>query len=185
MHIQATKKVLDFLNADVTEKNTNDDMFAWHANFETVNRKKLLILMHDMSRFCVLIYGLKKSDMKRLTTIIKESIYVTMKSEAYSGFTIKAYLDQFEKVTFGKTKDRSHISRLVWLRDYVLSYMEDHGVYVDSFEQPQITTIINDNFVTDDNYKTWYKPNYKMAEILELFEESQSTCILDDDDFDM
>jgi hypothetical protein len=76
----------------------------------------------------VLIYGLKKSDIKNLTTIITETMYVTMKSEAYGGFMIKAYLDHFDKVTFGKTKSRSHISRLVWLRDYVLSYMDEHGI---------------------------------------------------------
>ncbi len=50
------------------------------------------------------------------------------------------------------TKNRKMISRIVWLRDYVLSYMEEHGVYTDVHEQPQITTIISNNFVTDDNY---------------------------------
>jgi hypothetical protein len=185
MHIQATKKVLDFFDSGVTEKNADGDIFAWHATFEIVNRKKLFILMHDISRFCVLIYGLKKSDIKNLTTIIKETLYVTMKSEAYGGFMIKAYLDHFDKVTFGKTQSRSHISRLVWLRDYVLSYMDEHGIYMDAFEQPHITTIINDNFVTDDNYKTWYKPNHEMAKILESFEDSQTICPLDDDYFDI
>ena len=91
-------------------------------------------------------------------------MYVTMKSEAYGGFMIKAYLDDFDKVTFGKTKNRAMISRIVWLRDYVLSYMEEHGVYTDVHEQPQITTIINNNYVTDDNYKTWFTPNEKMIQ---------------------
>jgi hypothetical protein len=39
MHIQATKKVLDFFDSEVTEKNTDGDLFAWHAYFENVNRK--------------------------------------------------------------------------------------------------------------------------------------------------
>lgn len=63
--------------------------------------------------------------------------------------------------------------------------MDEHGIYMDTFEQPQITTIINDNFVTDDNYKTWYKPNNEMAKILESFEDSQTICPLDDDYFDI
>ena len=80
MHIQSTKKVLDFFGIEPVNKNTDNDIFAWHVNFEIVNRKKLLILMHDISHFCVLIYGLKKSDKKNLTKIIKETMYVTMKS---------------------------------------------------------------------------------------------------------
>ncbi|MFK5882981.1 MAG: hypothetical protein QM489_01425 [Candidatus Izemoplasma sp.] len=181
MHIQSTKKVLDFFGIEPTNKNTDNAIYAWHANYEVVNRKKLLILMHDMSRFCVLIYGIKKNDKKNLTKIIKETMYVTMKSEAYGGFMIKAYLDNFDEVTFGKTKNRKMISRIVWLRDYVLSYMEKHGVYTDVHEQPQITTIINNNFVTDDNYKTWFAPNEKMINILEKNESEQLLCKLGDD----
>lgn len=181
MHIQSTKKVLDFFGIEPINKNTDNDIFAWHANFEIVNSKKLLILMHDMSRFCVLIYGIKKSDKKNLTKIIKNVMYVTMKSEAYGGFMIKAYLDDFDNVTFGKTKNRAMISRIVWLRDYVLSYMEEHGVYTDVHEQPQITTIINNNYVTNDNYKTWFTPNEKMIHILEKHESEQLLCKLDDD----
>ncbi len=79
------------------------------------------------------------------------------------------------------TKNRKMISRIVWLRDYVLSYMEEHGVYTDVHEQPQITTIINNNYVTDDNYKTWFTPNEKMIHILEKHEREQLLCELGDD----
>ena len=183
MHIQATKQVLDFWNINPIEKNTDGDIFAWHANFEMVNRKKLLILMHDMTRFCVLVYGVKKSDRKTLTRIIKDAMYVTMKSEAYSGFTIKAYLDHFDEVSFGRTKNRKYISRIVWMRDYVLSYMEEHGVYMDTHEQPQITTIVNDLLVTDDDYKTWYQPNSAMIGILEDYENTMVGYDLENDKF--
>jgi hypothetical protein len=37
MHIQGTKKVLDFFDSEVTEKNTDGDIFASNANFEIVN----------------------------------------------------------------------------------------------------------------------------------------------------
>ncbi|AIO19059.1 hypothetical protein KQ51_01182 [Candidatus Izimaplasma bacterium HR1] len=60
--------------------------------------------MHDISRFRVLIYGIKKNDKNNLSKIIKETIYVTMESEAYGGFMIKAYLDNYDKVTFGKKR---------------------------------------------------------------------------------
>ncbi len=110
-------------------------------------------------------------------------MYVTMKSEAYGGFMIKAYTDSFDKVTFGKTKNRAMISRIVWLRDYVLSYMEKHGIYANVHEQPQITRIINNNLVTEDNYKTWFTPNEKMIDILVKHENEQLLCKLDDDYF--
>jgi hypothetical protein len=40
MHIQSTKKVLDFFVIEPDNKNTDNDIYAWHANYEVVNRKK-------------------------------------------------------------------------------------------------------------------------------------------------
>ncbi len=42
MHIQSTKKVLDFFEMEAQSKNTDNDIFAWHANYEVVNRKNFL-----------------------------------------------------------------------------------------------------------------------------------------------
>ncbi|MFH1693168.1 MAG: hypothetical protein ABH890_02675 [Bacillota bacterium] len=47
MHIQCTKKLLDLLKSEIIEKNTDNDIFAWHANYVNINRKKFLVLMND------------------------------------------------------------------------------------------------------------------------------------------
>lgn len=53
MHIQCTKKLLDFIKPKITEVNIDDDLFAWHANYVIINRRKFLVLMNDLTRFCV------------------------------------------------------------------------------------------------------------------------------------
>jgi hypothetical protein len=50
------KKVLDFFGIEPFNKNIDNDIFAWYANIEIVDRKKLLILMYQISRFYVLIF---------------------------------------------------------------------------------------------------------------------------------
>jgi hypothetical protein len=32
MHIQCTKALLDYLKPQITENNTDSDMYAWHAH---------------------------------------------------------------------------------------------------------------------------------------------------------
>ena len=39
MHIQSTKKVLDFFGIEPINKNTDNDIYAWHANYEVGTRR--------------------------------------------------------------------------------------------------------------------------------------------------
>lgn len=181
MHIQCTKKLIDLLKVDIIEKNTDEDIFAWHANYIVVGRKKMLVLVHDLTRFCVVIYGIKKSDMKNFVKIVKDTMYVAMKSEAYGGFMIKYYLDQFESITFGKTKDRIQVSRLNKTTENIGYILSDVGYYIDSIDQPQLTTEMNRFLFSSKNEKGYKQPNLEMLKILEEFEKTQTICNLDDD----
>ena len=69
----------------------------------------------------------------------------------------------------------SQLTELIWSKSRNL-FGPNHGTYL-----VQITTIINSNFVTEDNYKTWFAPNEKMIHILEKHENEQLICNLGDD----
>lgn len=47
MHILFTKKYLDFLKLEITEANTDNDLFAWHANYVNIHRRKYIVFMND------------------------------------------------------------------------------------------------------------------------------------------
>ena len=63
MHIQCTKALLDYLKPQITERNTDSDMYAWHAHIVKRSRKNCFVLMHDLSRFvfCILSREEKRS----------------------------------------------------------------------------------------------------------------------------
>ena len=78
MHIQCTKAMLDYIKPELTEHNTDNDMYALHTHFLKRSGKNLLVLMHDLSRFTVVFYGLKKSHIKELYPMISVAVIGTM-----------------------------------------------------------------------------------------------------------
>ena len=99
MHIQCTKKLLDFLKPEIMEKNTDNDFLAWHANYVNINRKKFLVLMNDLTRFCIVLYGAKKSDFKDPIFMLQKAIILSMAVEDYDQKIVLKYVNQIKEVT--------------------------------------------------------------------------------------
>lgn len=93
MHIQCTKKLLDFLKPEIIEKNTDNDFLAWHANYVNINRKKFLVLMNDLTRFCIVLYGVKKSDFKDSIFMLQKAIILSMTVEEYDQKIVLKYVN--------------------------------------------------------------------------------------------
>jgi len=166
MHIQCTKKMLEFLNPPITDKNTDDDLYAWHANYETILRKKFLLLMNDVTRFCVVFYGLKKSDFKDPVFLIQKAIIIAMSLEGYDKELVLKYVNEIKEVTYGPTKNRLLVSQMN-------RAMIDAGWYaydelVDEVYQPDICHFLNDTPVGTDKGKKVHFPSDKMLECLKL-----------------
>ncbi len=172
MHIQCTKAMLDYIKPNLAEQSTDNNMYAWHAHLIKRNKKNLLVLMHDFSRFTLVFYGVKKSDLKELDQMISVAMANSMN---YAGFTpeeISAYLDhQPEALSFGKTKNRTLVARLnkaVEMADHVLS---TEGYYENVIEQRHASLFCNQLMVCEDNYKVCYYPEEKFREYLDLLLE--------------
>lgn len=166
MHIQCTKKMLDFLKPTIVEKNTDDDLFAWHANYITILRKKFIVLMNDMTRFCIVLYGLKKSDFKDPRILLQKAIIVAMHFEGYDQDLILKYVHGMGEITYGTTKDRKLVAQLNRAMQDADWYAHD-SLY-DQVFQPEISQILNDGFVGTDHWNIVHQPNKKMLEYLKL-----------------
>jgi hypothetical protein len=172
MHIQSTKAMLDYIKPNITEHNTDNDMYAWHAHLVKRSRKNLLVLMHDLTRFTLVFYGFKKSHLKELYPMVSVAMANSMLESGFTPKEISTYLNgQPETLTFNKTKSRILVARLnkaVETTDHILS---TEGYYEDVIEQLHASVFCNQLLVCEDNYKVCYYPEEKLREYLNLFLE--------------
>ena len=167
MHLQCTKKMLDFLKPKITEKNTDDDMYAWHINYMTIMRKKFIVLMHDLTRYTVVLYGLKKRDFKDPIYLLQKAIVIAMEVDGFPQNLVLKYVNGIKEVTYSKTKDRKLVSQLNKAMIDADWYAHD-GIYFEQFFQPHISEILNSNIVGSNNWKVHHVPKNKMLEYLKL-----------------
>jgi hypothetical protein len=173
MHIQCTKAMLDYIKPNLTERNTDNDMYAWHAHLVKRSGRNLLVLMHDLSRFTLIFYGVKKSHLKELYQIISIAMMNSMIGVGFTPEQVKAYIDsQPDELTFDHIKNRTLVARLdkaVETTDHILS---TKGYYDDNIEQVHASIFCNQLMVCEDNNKVCYDPKDKLKEYLDLFLET-------------
>ncbi|MDD3123601.1 MAG: hypothetical protein PHC62_08845 [Candidatus Izemoplasmatales bacterium] len=173
MHIQCTKAMLDYTKQKITEHDTDNDIYAWHAHLLKRSGKNLLVLMHDLSRFTVVFYGLKKSHIKELYPMISVGVMNAMMDAGIPLDAIGAYIDRRpESLSFNKTKNRTLVARLnkaVETTDHILS---TEGYYDDNIEQVHASIFCNQLLVCENNYKVCYYPKDKFRGYLDLFLEN-------------
>ena len=166
MHIQCTKKMLDFLKPVITEKNTDHDIYAWHANYITIMRKKFIVLMNDLTRFSIVLYGLKKSDFKDAKILLQKAMIVTMHFENFDEALIMKYIKGMGDITYNKTKNRklvSQINRAMQDADWYA-----HDCLYNQVFQPEISQLLNSSPVGTNNWKEVHYPKEKMLEYLRM-----------------
>lgn len=172
MHIQCTKALLTYWNPKIEEKNTDHDMYAWHAHIVKRSRKNLLVVMHDLSRFTLVFYGVKKNQLKELFPMIT---IAQMNSLTASGFTldeIKPYFDmQPNHITFSQSKNRTLVARLNKAVEYADFLLSQDGYYEDSIEQIHASVFCNQLLVCENNYKVCYEPKDKFKSYLDLLND--------------
>ncbi|WP_262176465.1 plasmid pRiA4b ORF-3 family protein [Saccharococcus sp. Marseille-Q5394] len=115
MKIHGTKKLLDAITFEVTVDSTNEEeneLYAWHANLLTIDRRKTLVLMNNSSRYVVVLHGLKAKEFKNLDQVIQEAIRKTFRAERIREEVIDRYLKEAGPVSFHKTKNRSFVAQL-------------------------------------------------------------------------
>lgn len=112
MKLQCTKKLLDQMKAKPELIEAQDERFFWHANVVTVERRKMLVLVHDLTQYRIVFYGMKAKEWKNLNQVIREGIAKTWEIEGIRASVIEKYLAEMGDVILAKTKDRSAVAKL-------------------------------------------------------------------------
>ena len=168
MHIQLTKKMIDWLEPNLIEKDTDNDLYAWHAHYQVANRKKFIVLTNDLTRFCLVIYGMTKKDFKEPEFIIFNALLHALMIQGYDLELIDKYMRHLNKITFGKTKNRTLVARLNSASFYAIEIAYNTGIVFDNFEQNHISKNLNEIFVSESKGKVYYIPKNRMLDYLKL-----------------
>ena len=125
MLIHSTKKLLEELDTESPWDEKESPVFSWHANLFTLNRRKILVLVQDRSRYVIVLHGLKKRDFKKLDSLIYEAIKDIFKEEGIDDAVSASYLEKAGEIRFAKATDRSSIARLVHAAEWVRIFQDD------------------------------------------------------------
>ena len=169
MHLRCTRRMLDFLKPHAVVEQTTTDFFSWHADFQIVARKKLFILMHDQSRFCVVLYGLQKKDFENALVFFRHAIYVTMRATGYRHDLAFRYTSALQNITYGPTHDRKLVAQLNRAVSDMWAYLDDHLV-ISQMLQPEVAERLNQSPVGTNHWKMVHFPYQKMFEYLEAWD---------------
>lgn len=112
MKLQCTKKLLDQLKIKAENEIVESDLFCWHANIVNIERRKMLVLVHDLTQYRIVFYGMKAKEWKSLDTVIRQGIQRVWQAEGVRPDVIDKYLDEMGDVQYSTTSDRSAVAKL-------------------------------------------------------------------------
>ncbi|MBR2894914.1 MAG: plasmid pRiA4b ORF-3 family protein [Oscillospiraceae bacterium] len=97
MYLECTKKLLDYLGVkpDKTlSRDSHDQLYTWTANLLTINRRKVIVVVHAASRCQFVLYGITAKSISKLPELIFKGIRVLLQSEYVSPEIIEKYLEE-------------------------------------------------------------------------------------------
>lgn len=119
MVIQCTKALLDKLNLEKNElvpaeddKDDSNGFYSWHAHFISINRRKAIICMNNLTKYTIVLYRPKAKDIAELGEQLKKGIETAFREEGIREEVIAAYMEGCKTCSFSKTAGRSLVANL-------------------------------------------------------------------------
>ncbi|PGS48416.1 hypothetical protein [Bacillus sp. AFS041924] len=130
MHIQLTKKLSDEMKIKVVKPDLTNEiqLFCWHANIFKIGRKKCVLVMNNVTRYCFIIYGLVKKDFTNFEELMKENLMTNFLANEFDVQKIDLYMEQLGEVQYTATSDRSIISQMndmIINAEYIIYHMAE------------------------------------------------------------
>lgn len=143
--LQCTKKLKDELKVSLQNiiPIGSDGLYSWHANLFIYNRRKCAIIMNDKTRFCFILYGLKKEHVKDFDRVVKAAIAENLAAEGIEQAIIDKYFQESGSILYTKTSDRSTLGQMndmVFMATQV--YLEDF-LSEDKLNQIEVNKTLN------------------------------------------
>ena len=131
MYLQCTKKMLDKMDMQRIEMLPAGDcddgaggFYSWHVNYITVNRRKAIVCMNNLTRYPLVLYRPKAKDITHLEERIKEGIRAAFREEGVPEIVTEEYLRNCGNVIYSKTAGRSLVANLNKTCETVGYYIE-------------------------------------------------------------
>ena len=144
MLISCTKKLADALKIKVFEvvPIRRNRLFEWHANLFVFNRRNGVIMMNNLTRYSVVLYGLKADHFKKFNELVLSAIEQTFRSEGFSDEVISNYVRTGAQMIYAKSSDRSILGQLNDVQ-YHLEWRIEKRAPLDSVYMVEISKELN------------------------------------------
>ncbi|PEY38350.1 hypothetical protein CN354_10915 [Bacillus cereus] len=112
--IQCTKKLADMLEikTEKIDQSESNNLNCWHANLFTINRKKCVIVMNNVTRYHFVIYGITKKELRNFDALFQKDLITNLLLDGIEPEVIEQYLNQDPIVQYAATNNRSIISQM-------------------------------------------------------------------------
>lgn len=179
MIVKGTKKLLAYLKIEPegsSQKVTQEDdskvtpdplLFSWYANMITIERKNILILINEKTRYTVILQGVKVADRKNIRVLIKDAVQDAMEREGVNAHAINEYLSAKDEVEFQKATDKSMLGKVKMSAEDIYGFGYDLMDFK-RMAQGDLARTLNSNAYRDKN-KNIYTPSELMIKELKVF----------------
>jgi hypothetical protein len=171
-----TKKFQEFLElkTNLLQENFINEDAVWHGNIFLIDRKKVLQLTHEASRYTIFIHGITKKDLPQLHKIILEHLRYHMLKDCIPLREMK-YIDSMSNEAFSYFK-RTNRSVLSTMKNMKLVY-ESNYYANEPLSDKEISHHINSMiFTIDGEYRHPIKVFKEyMSEAVDIREINKST----------
>ncbi|WP_326315807.1 DUF6933 domain-containing protein [Halobacillus sp. HZG1] len=113
--IGATKKLQNEIGQPiekVEEYTEVPEIYQWHANIVTINRRKCLLLMNNATGLNLTLFGLRKQQFEHLDNVIKGSLKQLFQLLGIEKKIADQMLDATDEIVYTKTTSRKVLGML-------------------------------------------------------------------------
>ncbi|WLR48780.1 hypothetical protein LC065_06250 [Halobacillus litoralis] len=113
--IGATKKLQNEINQPIEEIEEYTDVpeiYKWHANVVTINRRKCLLIMNNATGLNLTLFGLRKQQFEHLDSVIKGSLKQLFQLLGIEKRIADQMLGAADEIVYTKTNNRKVLGML-------------------------------------------------------------------------
>lgn len=125
LSLRFTQKLLKDMNVAPVELGETDPMFSWHVNILQLRRKHI-IFVNDSSRLCLIVNGIRSSQVVKLQEKFLSELKEYLLLEGVRKSLVNQYLFEAGEVSIGKTNDKSVLGTMNEMSFYCRDAEFDH-----------------------------------------------------------
>lgn len=144
---------------------TTNPLFSWHATYFNVQRKKILLLVNDLTYFPIVLADINAANKKKLAEIFPAAVYTAFIEAGIAPTQVEKYL-----ALAGDIKINAGFNRVVvGVMNLQLRYLEHHSLDLMEILQVKASQNLGKNIVKEnypvDNLRQAFQQELKLTEV--------------------